>query len=61
MFIGRKKLALTDKETGRLTIREFNKLYQIYKDDFDYELLLTLTKTTYAKAKIKAMQQEEWF
>lgn len=44
----------------RLTLREFNHLYQIYKDDFDLELMLTVTKTTYAKAKKKAQQSDEW-
>lgn len=45
----------------RLTLREFNREYQIYKDDFDLEMLLTKTRTTYAQAKAKAMQSEEWF
>ena len=60
-FIGRTKLALSNKEVGRLTLREFNREYQYYKDSFDYELLLRLTNTTYAKAKAKAQEQEEWF
>ena len=45
----------------RLTLREFKAEYQLYKDDFDLELLLRLTRTTYAKAKEKAQQAEEWF
>lgn len=45
----------------RLTLREFSKEYQLYKDDFDLELLLNLTRTTYAEAKKKAQQAEEWF
>lgn len=44
-----------------MTIREFNAEYQRYKDNFDYELLLRATNTTYAQAKIKAQQSEEWF
>lgn len=44
-----------------MTIREFNAEYQLYKDNFDYELLLTMTQTTYAQAKRKAQQAEEWF
>lgn len=44
-----------------MTLREFNKEYQLYKDDFDFELLLRLTRTTYEQAKIKARQSEEWF
>ena len=42
-------------------MREFNAEYQLYKDDFDLELLLRLTRTTYAQAKLKAQQAEEWF
>jgi len=52
---------LTDHQVGRLTLREFNAEYQLYKDTFDYELLLRLTRTTYAQAKKKAQQAEEWF
>lgn len=52
---------LTNHEVGRLTIREFNREYQMYKDNFDYELMLTATQTTYAQASRKAMEAEEWF
>ena len=45
----------------RLTLREFKKEYELYKNDFDYELLLRATTTTYEKAKLKARQAEEWF
>lgn len=60
-FIGRKKLALTNREVGRLTLREFNREYQLYKDDFDLELSLQLGRTTYAQMKKKQLQNEEWF
>ena len=42
-------------------MREFNKEYQIYKDDFDLELMLYKSGTTYAKAKEKALSEAEWF
>jgi len=45
----------------RLTLREFKAEYELYKNDFDYELLLRATNTTYEKAKLKARQAEEWF
>lgn len=51
----------TNHETMRLTLRDFKKEYQLYKDDFDLELLLRVTRTTYEKAKQKAQQAEEWF
>ena len=52
---------LTDKESGRLTYRQFSNLYQAYKDNFDYELYLTLTRTTYQEVKKKSEKSEEWF
>ena len=42
-------------------MREFNREYQLYKDDFDLELTLTLSRTTYAKAKREQAKSEEWF
>ncbi len=60
-FIGRTKLRYTNKEVGRMTLREFKAEYQIYKNDFDLEMLLKATRTTYQKAHEKAMQAEEWF
>jgi hypothetical protein len=58
-FIGRKKLALSDKETMRLRLREFKHLYQLYKDDFDLELLIKLRHTTY-KQLFGVDEEEEW-
>ena len=45
----------------RLTLREFNAEYQLYKDDFDLELVLKATRTTYEQAKRQQQQDEEWF
>nr|DAP22058.1 MAG TPA: hypothetical protein [Caudoviricetes sp.] len=59
-FIGHKKLCLNNKEIGRLTITTFNKLYKHYKDDFDYELLLKTTNTTYEKAHQDYIAGELW-
>lgn len=60
-FIGRTKLGLSFRETGRMTITLFNKLYQHYKNTFDYELALRLSGTTYAEAADKANKAELWF
>lgn len=49
------------KETGRLTIREFRKFYQHYKNDFDLELSLKLSRKTYAGIEAEQIQSEEWF
>lgn len=60
-FIGKSKLNLSFKETGRLTMRMFGKLYQKYKNDFDLEMRLWKNNMTYAEAYKKAQQDEEWF
>lgn len=60
-FIGRNKLGFTYKEVGRLTLRTFNKLYQCYKDNFDLEMLLNKSNTTYAEYEKKQIEDEEWF
>ena len=43
-----------------MTLRTFNKFYKCYKDNFDLELSLKLSRTTYANAKEKSVEQEEW-
>ena len=52
---------MTFKETGRLTLREFTKFYQHYKNIFDLELSLTLNRKTYAGIEAEQNQSEEWF
>ena len=59
-MIGRTKLKLTNKEIGRLGIGEFSYMYQLYKDMFDYELLLLLARKTYAQAEEEQMKRELW-
>lgn len=61
MFIGMTKLKFTRKECGRLTLTLFNKLYQHYKDNFDLELRMYQSGTTYANLKERQRQEEEWF
>lgn len=60
-FIGKAKLNLSFKETGRLTLYMFNKLYEHYKDDFDIEMRLKKANMTYSEAFNKAQENEEWF
>lgn len=60
-FIGRTKLGLTFKETGRLTLTIFNKFYQHYKDNWDLEMLMTVSRKTYKDVREKQQQSEEWF
>lgn len=52
---------MTFKETGRLTLKMFNKLYQLYKDDFDLEMRLKNANVTYEEAYIQQQKDEEWF
>ena len=54
------KLGFTYTEAGRLTIRQFSKFYQNYKDTFDLELRLTASNTTYAELRAKELESEEW-
>jgi hypothetical protein len=49
------------KETGRLTLRQFKKLYQHYKNDFDFELILKSSGKTYARIEAEQNKMEEWF
>lgn len=60
-FIGRNKLGFTFHEVGRLTLTTFNLFYKHYKDDFDFELMLEKTGTTYAKAYEKSQHEDDWF
>ena len=41
-------------------MREYNKLYQHYKDIFDLELYLKRSNKTYAKFDEELLEQEEW-
>lgn len=49
------------KETGRLTLYMFNKFYDYYKVNFDYELTLKKRGLTYERAYEKSMEEEMWF
>lgn len=39
----------------------FNKLYKHYKDNFDLEMRLKASNTTYEEAYKKSQKSEEWF
>ena len=60
-FIGKAKLHLSFKETGRLTLHMFGKMYSHYKDDFDLEMKLRSSDTTYKQLFIQSQKDEEWF
>jgi lipopolysaccharide export system protein LptC len=60
-YIGKSKLNLSFKETGRLTYRIFSKLYQHYKDNFDLEMQMRYKNVTYKELYSRKQQEEEWF
>lgn len=49
------------KETGRLTLTMFNKMYGHYKDTWDFEMRLSKANMTHAEAYAKSQADEEWF
>ncbi len=59
--MGTTKLKLTIKETGRLTVNMFFRLYGHYKDNFALEMRLFKANMTYDELDAKTMQSEEWF
>ena len=42
-------------------MRMFGRLYVHYKNDFDLEMKLWKSETTYKKATMQAQADEEWF
>ena len=60
-FIGRNKLGFTFHEAGGLTLTTVNLFYKHYKDDFDCEMMLKQTGTTYDKAYEKLQHKDDWF
>lgn len=52
---------LPEKRVGRLTFRLFLKLYQHYKNEFDKEMLMKTTSTTYKKLKEKQELSDKYF
>lgn len=60
-FIGKTKLLLSFKETGRLTVKKFNNLFSHYKNMFDLEMQLKAANMTYRKYYSKIQKQDEWF
>ena len=49
------------KETGRMTLTMFNKLYAHYKNDWSLEMRLAKANMTYEEAYNRAQRSEEWF
>ena len=44
------RLGFTEKEVGRMTLKKWQLLYRAYQKNFDNEMLLTLSRTTYEEA-----------
>ena len=60
-FIGKTKLNMSFKETGRMTITLFNRLWKHWKDEWSVEMRLTHANMTFEEAQLKSIQDEEWF
>lgn len=43
-----------------MTLTRFLKLYEHYKNNFDYEMRLKNNNVTYKEAFIKSQEDEEW-
>jgi len=59
-YIGSAKLNLTLKEVGRLTMKQFLEMYQAYKDTFDFELMLSVTRKTYESVRREQERSMNW-
>lgn len=55
------KFGLTPKQIGRMTLTLFNKLYDHYKNTFDFEMMLYKTGTTHKQAYEKSQESDKWF
>lgn len=44
-----------------MTLRKFNEFYNHYKDNFDLEMKLKSSNTTYAELRKKLIEEEQWF
>jgi hypothetical protein len=59
-FVGRTKLNLSFKETGRLTLTMFNKLFSHYKVMWSHEMQLKNANMTYDEYERKSQESELW-
>jgi hypothetical protein len=53
-------MGLTFRETGRLTVRKFYHLYDAYKQNFDLELSLLLSRKLYRQIDEESIDSEDW-
>lgn len=44
-----------------MTLTLFNKLYDHYKNNFDFEMMLFKTGTTHREAYKKSQESDKWF
>ena len=49
------------KETGRMTLTMFYKMYEHYKDNWDMEMRMFNANKTYADAFVLQQKDAEWF
>ena len=60
-FIGKTKLNMSFKETGRMTLTLFNKFYKHWKEHWSAEMRLTHSNKTFDEAFAESQREQEWF
>lgn len=53
-------MGLNYKEIGRLTVKKFYRLYDMYKKQFDLELSLFLNRKLYRQIDEESIDSEDW-
>lgn len=53
-------MGMNYREIGRLTVKKFFRLYDIYKQNFDLELSLKLSRKLYRQLEEESVDSEDW-
>ncbi len=57
-YTGRTRLNCTEEEVGRMSLVKFFRLYEVYKNMFDIEMLRTANRITYRSSTEKITMDE---
>lgn len=53
-------MGMTYREIGHLTVKKFFRLYEFYKQNFDLELSLKLSRKLYREIDEESIDSEDW-
>lgn len=53
-------MGMNYREIGHLTVRKFFRLYDMYKQNFDLELSLQLSRKLYRELDEESIDSEDW-